>query len=61
MAGEGSEFVMGHGAGGLGFRGIGSVAVAKVVLGVFTAGKIDTGGGKAHGGLGKSVKGAGRS
>ena len=60
MAGEGSEFVLGHGAGGLGFKGTGSGGGGEGGYGrIHGMGKIDTGGGMGvKAGLGK--KGAKR-
>jgi hypothetical protein len=55
MAGEGSEFVLGHGAGGLGFKGTGSGGGGEGGYGrIHGMGKIDTGGGMGvKAGLGK--------
>jgi hypothetical protein len=55
MAGEGSEFVMGHGSGGLGFKGTGSGGGGEGGYGrIHGMGKIDTGGGLGvRAGLGK--------
>lgn len=58
MAGTGSEFVMGHGAGGLGFKGTGSGGGGEGGYGrIHGMGKIDTGGGMGvKAGLGKKGK-----
>ena len=55
MAGAGSEFVMGHGSGGMGFKGTGSGGGGLGGYGrIHGLGKIDTGGGTGmHGSLGR--------
>ncbi|MEE2779264.1 MAG: AgmX/PglI C-terminal domain-containing protein [Myxococcota bacterium] len=58
MAGEGSEFVLGHGSGGLGFQGTGTGGGGDGGYGrIHGMGKIDTGGGMGvRAGLGKKGK-----
>ena len=50
MDGAGTEFIMGHGSGGMGFKGTGTGGGGTGAAGRISGlGKIDTGGGRGHG------------